>query len=124
MLEAWSMSTRRHVRRRPATPSVGQPDVVVLDIRARRLGMQVLEALRADDQRIATIVLTNDPAPGLPRPFEPAPTSFRSHRSSSKRSTSSPVRLRRARRRARMLDRFQRLSIRADRRCHTLEFKA
>jgi two-component system, cell cycle sensor histidine kinase and response regulator CckA len=41
-----------------------RPDVVVLDIHMPGgSGIEVLEALRAEDQRIMTIVLTNDPAP-------------------------------------------------------------
>jgi two-component system cell cycle sensor histidine kinase/response regulator CckA len=41
-----------------------RPDVLVLDIHMPGgSGIEVLEALRADDQRIMTIVLTNDPAP-------------------------------------------------------------
>jgi DNA-binding NarL/FixJ family response regulator len=41
-----------------------RPDVVVLDIHMPGgSGMEVLEALRADDRRIMTLVLTNDPAP-------------------------------------------------------------
>ena len=41
-----------------------RPDLIVLDIHMPGgSGIQVLEALRADDQRIMTIVLTNDPAP-------------------------------------------------------------
>ena len=40
------------------------PDVIVLDIHMPGgSGIEVLEALRADDRRIMTIVLTNDPAP-------------------------------------------------------------
>ena len=43
-----------------ATP----PDVVVLDIHMPGgSGLEVLGALRAHEQRIMTIVLTNDPAP-------------------------------------------------------------
>jgi len=41
-----------------------RPDLIVLDIHMPGgSGIEVLEALRADDQRVMTIVLTNDPAP-------------------------------------------------------------
>ena len=41
-----------------------RPDLIVLDIHMPGgSGVQVLEALRAEGQRITTVVLTNDPAP-------------------------------------------------------------
>jgi two-component system response regulator DevR len=58
ILEAAQASEARHAIRS------GRPDVVVLDIRLPRgSGIEVLEALRADDPRPTTIVLTNDPTP-------------------------------------------------------------
>jgi DNA-binding NarL/FixJ family response regulator len=58
ILEAAQASEARH-----AIQS-GRPDVVVLDIHLPRgSGIEVLEAVRADDPRPRTIVLTNDPTP-------------------------------------------------------------
>jgi DNA-binding NarL/FixJ family response regulator len=58
ILEAAQASEARHAIRS------GRPDVVVLDIHMPRgSGIEVLEALREDDPRPTTIMLTNDPTP-------------------------------------------------------------
>jgi DNA-binding NarL/FixJ family response regulator len=58
ILEAAHASGARHAIRS------GRPDVVVLDIHMPRgSGIEVLEALREDDPRPTTIMLTNDPTP-------------------------------------------------------------